>query len=194
MILTLFINSLILCYRFPLFLINDQSVLAVVFLKPIFRRNWGFTVYLNHILNCLQQEKDNSEKSEQKPSESKENVKESKVKERRPFTDCYNGATYENYSWSQTIGDLDVNVKLPPDVTKSNQVKVDLTAESMSVSILKPSEIEWQNLVKGNFTFRIKQNDSFWCLEPGQRINVNIIFSKYCMIQTTQIQSHILTN
>ncbi|XP_014233110.1 nudC domain-containing protein 3 [Trichogramma pretiosum] len=105
-------------------------------------------------------------------SSTKNEPKKSKLLD-KPFTNCYNGATYDNYSWSQTIGDIDCLVKVPETIKKSKQVKVDIKADSLLIKLCSDAG-QWDTHFEGKFSFNIRHNDSFWCLEPGKTINLHL--------------------
>lgn len=48
--------------------------------------------------------------------------------------DTYNGASRDNYAWSQTLKDVDVKVFVPPTVTKAKQLSVDIRSDFIKVS------------------------------------------------------------
>ncbi|XP_008203807.1 nudC domain-containing protein 3 isoform X2 [Nasonia vitripennis] len=91
-------------------------------------------------------------------------------------SDCYNGASYDNYRWSQSIGELDVVVRLPEEARTSKDVLVRLSAEEIEVAV-KSSEDgaeAWKTLLKGRFSFKIKSSESYWCLEPGKHTSLHL--------------------
>lgn len=90
-------------------------------------------------------------------------------------SDCYNGASYDNYRWSQSIGELDVVVRLPEEARTSKDVRVQLSAEEIEVAVKSSEEGAevWKTLLKGRFSFKIKSSESYWCLEPGKHISVS---------------------
>ncbi|KAL3238789.1 hypothetical protein MRX96_021820 [Rhipicephalus microplus] len=50
--------------------------------------------------------------------------------------ESYNGAMRDNYCWSQSIHDIDVRVKVAPDVTSRNQVRVTIGTNHLKVELL----------------------------------------------------------
>ncbi|XP_028043979.1 nudC domain-containing protein 3 [Bombyx mandarina] len=78
-------------------------------------------------------------------------------------SECYNGADRENYSWAQTLVDLDVTVKLPPDIKSSKDLKVAINPGDIYVCRQNGDVI-----VKDSLLFKIKTSDSFWSLSEGR--------------------------
>lgn len=78
-------------------------------------------------------------------------------------SDTYNGAEREKYSWAQTIMDLDVVVKLPPDAKSSKDIKVVMNSGDICVACKNGDTI-----IKDKFPFKIKIIDSFWSISEGR--------------------------
>ena len=51
--------------------------------------------------------------------------------------DCYNGAVLDNYSWSQTISDVEVRIPVPSSVTKGRDVGVEIKSSHLKVWLKK---------------------------------------------------------
>ncbi|CAH0701353.1 unnamed protein product [Spodoptera exigua] len=77
-------------------------------------------------------------------------------------SDTYNGAEQENYLWSQTIMELDVIVKLPPDIKSSKDLQVTINAGDISVASRNGGVI-----IKDTLPYKIKAMDSFWSMTGG---------------------------
>ncbi|XP_067005129.1 nudC domain-containing protein 3 [Anabrus simplex] len=89
--------------------------------------------------------------------------------------DSYNGAVRDGYRWAQTISDIDVQVTVPPYVRKGRNVRVDVTATTLSVSILEEnSSDQWRSLVYGELCHRTNKDDSVWSLVPGQYVQLHL--------------------
>ncbi|XP_076332392.1 nudC domain-containing protein 3-like isoform X2 [Tachypleus tridentatus] len=86
--------------------------------------------------------------------------------------ESYNGAIRNNYSWAQTIKDLDVRVKVPQNVILGKSVKVDIKPNSLTVRVL--NEEGWTTELDGELSFRINVEDSVWTLFPGEHVHVNL--------------------
>lgn len=52
-------------------------------------------------------------------------------------SDAYNGATNENYVWSQTMTDIDIRVSVPKGTT-GKDLKVNIKNDSLKIEILTP--------------------------------------------------------
>ncbi|XP_022257564.1 nudC domain-containing protein 3-like isoform X2 [Limulus polyphemus] len=86
--------------------------------------------------------------------------------------ESYNGAIRNNYSWAQTIKDLDVRVKVPQNVISGKSVKVDIKHNSLTVNVL--NEEGWTTEFDGELSFKINVEDSVWTLFPGEHVHVNL--------------------
>ncbi|XP_026490835.2 nudC domain-containing protein 3 [Vanessa tameamea] len=78
-------------------------------------------------------------------------------------SESYNGAIRENYTWSQTIMDIDVTIKLPPDIKSSKDLKVTLNPGDICVACRNGDII-----LKDKLPFKIKTIDSFWSLSENR--------------------------
>lgn len=88
--------------------------------------------------------------------------------------ESYNGAMRDNYCWSQSICDLDVRVKVGPEVTSRNQVKVTIGADHLKVELLDLATKEWSTPVDDALHNRVKLDESIWTLVPGDHVLVNL--------------------
>lgn len=86
--------------------------------------------------------------------------------------DSYNGAVRENYSWSQDYTDLEVRVLVPNTVVKGRQVRVNLQASSLQVSVTEGATEKM--LMEGEFTHKINTENSLWSLEPGSCVVLSL--------------------
>ena len=50
----------------------------------------------------------------------------------------YNGAIRDKYSWTQSIKDIDVHVKVAAALKSSKQCKIKIEKESLQVSVVDP--------------------------------------------------------
>lgn len=87
--------------------------------------------------------------------------------------DSYNGAVRDKYSWSQSIVDLDVHVKVPASIRKGADVKVDIEKKKLKVCY-KDSSGEFITCVDGNLTWEIVKDESMWTLSPGEHVHINL--------------------
>ncbi|XP_051171169.1 nudC domain-containing protein 3-like, partial [Leptopilina boulardi] len=93
-------------------------------------------------------------------------------------SDSYNGAVRENYTWSQTISDLNVIVKIPQYVKSINQLRISVASEIIKIDIKNGkfdyNEIEWITLLSGQFYFKIRKDESYWSFVSGQHIIIHL--------------------
>lgn len=94
------------------------------------------------------------------------------------ISDSYNGAVRENYVWTQTLGDLDVLVKIPEHIKASKDtIKVDINSNEIKI-VGKPStslaDSEWKNIFNGKLSFKIRRDESIWSIEAGKQISVRL--------------------
>lgn len=74
--------------------------------------------------------------------------------------DCYNGAAYENYSWSQTITEIDIQIKIPEKLT-SRQLCVEVTPTKICVKS-KKSDIVY---LEGDLCRKCKTQETIWSID-----------------------------
>ncbi|NXD88547.1 NUDC3 protein, partial [Halcyon senegalensis] len=86
--------------------------------------------------------------------------------------DSYNGAVRENYAWSQDYSDLEVKVPVPKHIVKGKQVSVDISSGAIRVAVLEGSS--QRVLMEGKLTHKINTESSFWSLEPGKCVLINL--------------------
>lgn len=86
--------------------------------------------------------------------------------------DSYNGAVLDNYRWSQSAVDLDVQVPVPEYITKARDVRVNITATTLNVAVKGKEAGEWNTLMEGELCQRTNKHESIWNLEPGRCIQV----------------------
>ncbi|KAK4874200.1 hypothetical protein RN001_013560 [Aquatica leii] len=75
-------------------------------------------------------------------------------------SESYNGATYDNYTWSQTINDVNIVLKLPKHVS-SKDLQVTILTQKIIVKMKKSNT----NLLEGDLCQKIKHNDAIWSLD-----------------------------
>ncbi|XP_049802354.1 nudC domain-containing protein 3-like [Schistocerca nitens] len=89
-------------------------------------------------------------------------------------SDCYNGAVRDNYRWSQTITDLDVQVIVGPNVQKgSTDVRVSVTSNTVRVET-RDKEDEWKTVVDGELCWLVNREECIWSLVPGQYVQIHL--------------------
>lgn len=72
----------------------------------------------------------------------------------------YNGAIYENYSWSQSITEVDINIKVPTDVT-TKMLSVSILPNKICVKLKNSNKI----LLEGELCHKCKHTDAIWSLD-----------------------------
>lgn len=89
--------------------------------------------------------------------------------------DTYNGASRDNYAWSQTLKDVDVKVFVPPTVTKAKQLSVDIRNDFIKIALKgNPSDGQGEKvLVEGKLKENIRGEETIWSLDPGNCVQLN---------------------
>lgn len=83
----------------------------------------------------------------------------------------YNGAIRANYSWTQTIKDIDVHVKIPTAIKSSKQVKIKIEKDSLKVAYVDEAS-SWKNLIDEKLAWKVKVEECTWSLFPGDHIHI----------------------
>ncbi|VDP06604.1 unnamed protein product [Schistosoma curassoni] len=73
--------------------------------------------------------------------------------------DCYNGANRDKYTWSQTIKDIDIKIKIPENVDARN-ISVNIERKHIRVSIQKDKKELF--CFDGDLCWEIHKNDAIW--------------------------------
>lgn len=81
---------------------------------------------------------------------------------RKNSLDCYNGAIYNNYSWSQTITDVDIQLQIPEHVT-SKQLHVDVLYSKICVKLKNQNTVYLQ----GELCRKCKPLETIWFLNSN---------------------------
>ncbi|EFA05128.1 nudC domain-containing protein 3 [Tribolium castaneum] len=107
------------------------------------------------------------DKTVEKPPTPPDTPSASKPKKQPPdpkFTpsDSYNGATYEHYSWSQTLLEVDVVAKIPENTT-AKDLSVKIATDRIEVK-LKDGTV----VLEGELCEKCKHNDAIWSLERNK--------------------------
>ncbi|CAB3371464.1 Hypothetical predicted protein [Cloeon dipterum] len=82
-------------------------------------------------------------------------------------SESHNGAACDGYSWSQTIADVDISVKVPKHVVKGKQIKVETT--NRLVKVVAGDDC----LLDGELTNRVKCEETIWSLVPGKCVQLH---------------------
>ncbi|KAK5641415.1 hypothetical protein RI129_009962 [Pyrocoelia pectoralis] len=97
-------------------------------------------------------------------------------------SESYNGAVYENYTWSQTIGEVNVIVRLPEDCT-AKDVNVSIQSQKILVKHKKSNS----TLIEGELCQKIKCNDAIWSLDK-RKLDIHLDKSSEmwwdCLVKT----------
>ncbi|XP_066973332.1 nudC domain-containing protein 3-like isoform X1 [Macrobrachium rosenbergii] len=83
-----------------------------------------------------------------------------------------NGAVKDNYSWTQTIEDVEMRVPVSPSIKKGKQVKVQIEANTVEVSLQEKSM--WRTVVSGKLAHNIRAEESVWSLVPGEHVLISL--------------------
>lgn len=86
-----------------------------------------------------------------------------KIKENFSSSECYNGAVHENYSWAQTIKEIDLIIKVP-DNTLSKNLVVDILPKKIKVKLKTNNTI----LLEGELVYKCKCGDAIWSLDRNR--------------------------
>ncbi|XP_052266202.1 nudC domain-containing protein 3-like isoform X2 [Dreissena polymorpha] len=119
-----------------------------------------------------------SDRTKEKTSEEKDDEAEDSelAKQQAAFQanpESYNGAIRDNYSWSQSITDLDLRVKVPSFIRKGRDVQVDIAKKHVKV-VHKDDQGQWRVAVNGDLPWEINKEECMWTLNPGENIHINM--------------------
>lgn len=87
--------------------------------------------------------------------------------------ESYNGAVRDNYSWSQSITDVDIHVKVPPHIQRGADVVVEITRKCVRVAY-KDADGKLVDVVDGELTWDVHKEESLWSLVPGEHVHINL--------------------
>lgn len=108
-----------------------------------------------------------------------------RLAERDRSSDSYNGAVRENYTWSQTIGDIDVLVQLPNCIKTAKDLRIHLDSKEIKIeartsTVEQNQEAEecryfvWSTIFRGELSFKVRKDESVWSIVPGQHISIHL--------------------
>ncbi|GAB4858459.1 hypothetical protein Ancab_009933 [Ancistrocladus abbreviatus] len=108
------------------------------------------------------------EESKQEEKKDKTTVEEDKEDERSKYRgpNKGNGLDLENYSWTQSLQEVTVNVPVPPG-TKSRFIVCDIKKNHLKVGIKGQPPI-----IDGELYQSVKPDDCFWSLEDQKSVSV----------------------
>lgn len=82
-------------------------------------------------------------------------------------SDCYNGANRDDYTWSQTIKDVDIKIKVPQSVRAARDVSVQIGRKHVRV-LIKQSGQEDQVYFDRDLCWDIHRDEAVWTLHPKE--------------------------
>lgn len=102
------------------------------------------------------------------------------TKEKSPATtkatpivdESWNGAVRDNYTWSQTLTDLDLRVIVPKGTT-AKDLKIDITTSHLKVVLLNTRDPENPGpctVIEGEFTRKVIPSQSMWSIEKATSV------------------------
>ena len=97
-------------------------------------------------------------------------VKKTEINQKMVDISTYNGDTTDDYKWSQSHNEVEVQVDLPPG-TKAKQLNIVMRPKNLKIQI----KGEDKPLVDGELDNKIKPDDSFWTIEDGQRLILTFV-------------------
>ncbi|XP_046414301.1 nudC domain-containing protein 3 isoform X1 [Neodiprion virginianus] len=104
-------------------------------------------------------------------------------------SDSYNGAVRENYTWSQTISDVDALVNIPSNIESAKDLRVDITAQKIRIAVKTErlrennsldkysddaTDSEWIVTFDEELSFKTQREESMWCIIPGYYVHVHL--------------------
>ncbi|XP_017076563.1 nudC domain-containing protein 3 [Drosophila eugracilis] len=98
-----------------------------------------------------------------------ENPQPQKTIDEQTFSasDYKNGAVFENHCWSQTLKDVELQVRLPKDLQAAKKLNILIKAQQIKVS----SKLNTQIIIlEGNLSQRIKHNEAVWTIDQNRLI------------------------
>ncbi|CAF4319926.1 unnamed protein product [Rotaria socialis] len=108
--------------------------------------------------------------TEQESSNENDSLEAIEQKKFQSRPETYNGAERELYCWTQTISDIDVRVKIPKQIKKGKEIKVNLTKQHIKVDLIESNEIK--TIIDSDLPWPIRAEESTWSLVPGEYIHV----------------------
>jgi hypothetical protein len=90
-----------------------------------------------------------------------------------------NGASYESFSWDQTVDEIDLKVNVGKEVVRGKQIKVNVSGTKLSVSCSSSGELK--ELLQGELSYAVKEDELTWTLSPGQYILVQMNPNMSCL-------------
>ncbi|XP_053595544.1 nudC domain-containing protein 3-like, partial [Microplitis demolitor] len=95
--------------------------------------------------------------------------------------DSYNGASHDNFTWSQSISDLDVLLNIPDSLMSPRDLKVNVSSKEIKVEILENDFMtssdctkKWSIFFQAELSFPVKENEIIWCMTPKKHIHIHM--------------------
>ncbi|XP_015116459.1 nudC domain-containing protein 3-like [Diachasma alloeum] len=94
--------------------------------------------------------------------------------------DSYNGADHENFSWSQSINDIDVIVKIPGGLKCLDDLKIHVSTRGIKVEACTRNfrtgdgESDWCVIFQGELSYEIKSTESIWTFVAGKYVHIHL--------------------
>jgi hypothetical protein len=70
-------------------------------------------------------------------------------------------------------------VPVPEYITKARDVRVNITARSVSVAVRGNEPWVWKTLMEGELSWQTRKDESIWSLEPGSHIQVTYTYYSF---------------
>ena len=86
--------------------------------------------------------------------------------------ESWNGAVTDNYTWSQTLTDLDLRVIVPKGTT-AKDLKIDITTSHLKVVLLNTRDPKYPGpriIIEGEFTRKVIPSQSMWSIEKATSV------------------------
>jgi len=116
----------------------------------------------------IEKQKIEKEKSNPTPAESKDTEDDDEDDKNKMKPNAGNGADLENYSWTQTLQELEVRVPFRLPKLKSRDVVCNIGKKHLTVGLRNQTPI-----IDSDFPHEIKAEESFWTLNTGN-LTLNI--------------------
>ena len=118
-------------------------------------------------------EKEEAPVAEPKPTPAVSEKPPAATTKATPIADeSWNGAVRDNYTWSQTLTDLDLKVIVPKGTT-AKDLKIDITTSQLKVVLLNTRDPENpgpRTIIDGEFTRKVIPSQSMWSIEKATSV------------------------
>ncbi|KAA3674537.1 uncharacterized protein DEA37_0005533, partial [Paragonimus westermani] len=90
--------------------------------------------------------------------------------------ECYNGAICDSYTWSQSIKDVDINIKVPSVVKTGKDLKV--VVDRKRVRVFIKSDGTEQTYFDRSLCWDVVKDEAVWTLQPKESQKVHDMLVK----------------